>query len=612
MARQFLLGQRCFEEHFGVACEEVWLPDSFGYTAALPQIVRLAGCRWFLTQKISWNTTNAFPHHTFWWEGIDGTRVFTHFPPVDTYNAELTGRELAHAARNFRDKGAATRSLVPFGYGDGGGGPTREMLGARLAHRVASRARRRSRSRRRPRSSRPPRRSTRTPPVWAGELYLEIHRGTYTSQAAIKQGNRRSEHLLREAELWSATAAVRGLLDYPSEELERLWKTVLLHQFHDILPGSSIAWVHREARATYAAVAARLEAHHRDRASTRWPATATDEVVFNAGPVRAGQGVPGPVRRSRDRPSGLPCERSDGPALENELLRVELDEGGRDPSRARQGDRPRGAAARRCGEPAAAAPRPPRSGTPGTSTAPTATKVTDLDDGDGDGRRRRRGGDPLLRRILSQRNGSGSSATGSGDRDRGRLARAREGPQGGLRRRRARRPRGVRDPVRARRPADPRQHHLGRGPVRGVRAPVGARGRGRVRRRAGQRRDLRPRRHPPSARRRRHVHAGPAEPAARAAVPRPGDRPGPARAAVRAGARRRDRGGRRGGVRAQPAPPAPTGSGRSSRWCSVEGTAYVEAVKLAEDGSGDVVVRLYEPLGARTSVRVRASFEHAR
>ena len=136
MARQFLVGQRWFEEHLGTTCDEVWLPDSFGYTAALPQIVTQAGCRWFLTQKISWNTTNVFPHHTFWWEGIDGTRVFTHFPPVDTYTAELTGRELAHAARNFRDKGAATRSLVPFGHGDGGGGPTREMLGR--ASRTAS------------------------------------------------------------------------------------------------------------------------------------------------------------------------------------------------------------------------------------------------------------------------------------------------------------------------------------------------------------------------------------------------------------------------------------------------------------------------------------------
>ena len=128
LARQFVHGKRFFLDEFGIETEEVWLPDSFGYTGALPQLVKLSGSQWFLTQKISWNQTNKFPHHTFWWEGIDGTRVFTHFPPVDTYNAELSGRELAHAVRNFRDKGRATRSLVPFGYGDGGGGPTREML----------------------------------------------------------------------------------------------------------------------------------------------------------------------------------------------------------------------------------------------------------------------------------------------------------------------------------------------------------------------------------------------------------------------------------------------------------------------------------------------------
>ena len=128
MARQFVHGKRFFLERFSVECQEVWLPDSFGYSAALPQIAALAGCRWLLTQKISWNQVNTFPHHTFWWEGIDGTRVFTHFPPVDTYNSELSGAELAHAADNFREKGMAGRSLVPFGWGDGGGGPTREMI----------------------------------------------------------------------------------------------------------------------------------------------------------------------------------------------------------------------------------------------------------------------------------------------------------------------------------------------------------------------------------------------------------------------------------------------------------------------------------------------------
>ncbi len=329
MARQLLVGQRWFREHLGVTCDEVWLPDSFGYTAALPQIVTQAGCRWFLTQKISWNTTNVFPHHTFWWEGIDGTRVFTHFPPVDTYTAELSGRELAHAARNFRDKGAATRSLVPFGHGDGGGGPTREMLGraARTASLAGS-----------------PTVKVETPraffeaaeaeygsspggaPVWVGELYLEIHRGTYTSQAAMKQGNRRSEHLLREAELWSATAAVRGLLDYPVDELEELWRIVLLHQFHDILPGSSIAWVHREARKTYAEVAARLEALIAD-ALDALAGDGTDDIVFNAGPVTR-EGVPALGGNSLVEPRERQRARVETRLLENEHLRVELDDGG--------------------------------------------------------------------------------------------------------------------------------------------------------------------------------------------------------------------------------------------------------------------------------------------
>ncbi|MDJ0311960.1 glycoside hydrolase family 38 C-terminal domain-containing protein [Arthrobacter sp. H35-D1] len=257
MARQFTYGQRFFRENFGRECQEVWLPDSFGYSAALPQIVKLAGAKWFLTQKISWNTVNKFPHHTFNWEGIDGTRVFTHFPPADTYNSQLSGAELAHTVRNFRDKGAARNSLIPFGWGDGGGGPTREML---------------ARAKRTKNLEGSPQVAIASPaefftaaeaeypnaPVWKGELYLELHRGTYTSQALTKRGNRRSEHLLREAELWSATAAARCLIDYPYAELDRIWKLVLLNQFHDILPGSAIAWVHREAAESYARIAEEL------------------------------------------------------------------------------------------------------------------------------------------------------------------------------------------------------------------------------------------------------------------------------------------------------------------------------------------------------------------
>ncbi|MEV7084695.1 glycoside hydrolase family 38 C-terminal domain-containing protein [Streptomyces sp. NPDC093085] len=274
LARQIVHGKRFFREELGVETEEIWLPDSFGYTAAFPQLAELAGVKYFLTQKLSWNQSNRMPHHTFWWEGIDGTRVFTHFPPVDTYNAQFHGSELAHAERNFADKGVATRSLVPFGWGDGGGGPTREMV--EKARRLKS-------------LEGSPRVEIEHPsaffaaaweeygrraPVWSGELYLELHRATYTTQAKTKQGNRRSEHLLREAELWASAAAVRARrapgaargtrrgsrpYTYPYEALDRIWRTVLLHQFHDILPGSSIAWVHREARATYRAVREELE-----------------------------------------------------------------------------------------------------------------------------------------------------------------------------------------------------------------------------------------------------------------------------------------------------------------------------------------------------------------
>jgi alpha-mannosidase len=328
LARQFAYGKRFFRDEFGVETEEVWLPDSFGYTAALPQLIALSGSRWFLTQKISWNQTNRFPHHTFWWEGLDGTRIFTHFPPVDTYNATLSGAELAYASRNFADKGGATGSLVPFGYGDGGGGPTREMLAraARLRDLDGS-----------PRVviERPAEFFARAEaeyldaPVWTGELYLEFHRGTYTSQARTKQGNRRSEHLLREAELWCATAAVRHGMEYPYETLDRIWKLVLLQQFHDILPGSSIHWVHREAVANYAAVAAELEGLIAN--ALRVLAGDGDvRLAFNAAP-HSRNGVPalGAWPRSDGEPATVITQDGDGFVLDNGVLRVRVDGRGR-------------------------------------------------------------------------------------------------------------------------------------------------------------------------------------------------------------------------------------------------------------------------------------------
>lgn len=336
MARQFVYGKRFFLEEFGIETEEVWLPDTFGYSAALPQIVKAAGAKWFLTQKISWNTVNKFPHHTFNWEGIDGTQIFTHFPPVDTYSSDLSGGQLAHAARNFQEKGAASHSLAPFGWGDGGGGPTREML-ARVARNKNLEGA--------PRLSvespadffRAAEQEYQNPPVWVGELYLEFHRGTYTTQAKNKLGNRRSEHLLYEAELWSATAALRLGFEYPYDVLCRIWKQVLLLQFHDILPGTSIAWVHREAAETYAAIDAELneliaraqQALAAQDASEGSEASAAGALVFNAAPQER-DGIPAlSARWVPDRQiEQTAYAETDGWRLQNEHFIVRLDRSG--------------------------------------------------------------------------------------------------------------------------------------------------------------------------------------------------------------------------------------------------------------------------------------------
>ncbi|MET4094953.1 glycoside hydrolase family 38 C-terminal domain-containing protein [Arthrobacter sp. UYCu712] len=327
MARQFLEGKSFFLAEFGVECQEAWLPDSFGYSAALPQIVKAAGSKWFLTQKISWNQVNRMPHHSFNWEGIDGTRLFTHFPPVDTYNSELSGRELAHAERNYRDHGRGTTSLVPFGYGDGGGGPTREMLAAarRTADlegsprvRIGSAASFFTRAQA----------EYETLPVWVGEMYLELHRGTYTSQANTKQGNRRSEHLLREAELWCATAAVRTGHSYPAAELKRLWRLVLLQQFHDILPGSSIAWVHQDAERNYAAVARKLDAIITEAAGAVL-GTGGRDFLLNAAP-HARSGVPALAAAEpfRAEQQVAVAEAGGGYILDNGIIRAVINQGG--------------------------------------------------------------------------------------------------------------------------------------------------------------------------------------------------------------------------------------------------------------------------------------------
>jgi alpha-mannosidase len=286
IARQFLYGQSFFRSEFGVTSRGVWLPDSFGYSPQLPQLMRRAGFEWFFTQKISWNQVNRFPHHTFDWEGIDGSRVFSHFPPMDTYNSQLSGSELARATRQFKESRRASSSLAPVGWGDGGGGTTREMTGkARRTADLEGSARVRWEHPdaffERAKAELP------NPPVWVGELYLELHRATLTSQHKTKQGNRRGEHLLIEAELWAATAAVYAGFEYPYDELDELWELLLLHQFHDILPGTSIAWVHREAVANYARIAEGAEAVI-GRALDALAGEGDETLLFNAAPFARG------------------------------------------------------------------------------------------------------------------------------------------------------------------------------------------------------------------------------------------------------------------------------------------------------------------------------------
>ncbi|MEZ0325250.1 MAG: alpha-mannosidase [Fimbriimonas sp.] len=251
LIRQFLYGRRYFREKLGYNTEDMWLPDVFGYSAALPQILAKFNIKYFLTQKISWNQFNKFPHHTFWWQGIDGTRVWTHFPPADTYNGNCEPKEIAYSVKNYKDHARSDQSLYLFGFGDGGGGPTERHLEFLRRGRLAPNYPDVASGKRAIDFFREAKARSKDLLTWAGELYLELHRGTYTSQAANKKANRYSEFLLRDAEFLSCFAPVA----YPAKELEKLWKLVLLNQFHDIIPGSSVNEVYVDSAADYALVA---------------------------------------------------------------------------------------------------------------------------------------------------------------------------------------------------------------------------------------------------------------------------------------------------------------------------------------------------------------------
>jgi len=251
LVRQVVHGKLFLIEELGVEPTVGWLPDTFGFPGTLPQILRESGMPHFVTQKISWNQVNAFPHSTFWWEGIDGSRVLTHFPPAATYNGDASVVELRRTEQSFRDHGVASSSLYLFGHGDGGGGPTRGMLDNLLRMRDVDGLPQVEPGTAQEFFARTEAESDERLATWRGELYLERHRGVFTTQGRVKRDNRIAERLLREAEMWSCLHP-DGLGAYPREALDEAWKLVLLHQFHDILPGSSIHWVYEEAARDHA------------------------------------------------------------------------------------------------------------------------------------------------------------------------------------------------------------------------------------------------------------------------------------------------------------------------------------------------------------------------
>lgn len=247
MVRQFLYGKRYFRDKLGVETDDMWLPDVFGYSAAIPQILDKFGIKYFLTQKLSWNQWNKIPHDTFWWRGIDGTRVWSHFPPAHTYCANCTPSEMLKSLTNYKDHARSDRSLYLFGFGDGGAGPTEFHLERLRRARNAPCLPTVERKKQAIDFFKSAYEESRDLMTWSGELYFELHRGTYTSQAANKRGNRECEFQLRDAE-WLCSFSDDK---YPADELERLWKIVLLNQFHDIIPGSSVREVYVDSARDY-------------------------------------------------------------------------------------------------------------------------------------------------------------------------------------------------------------------------------------------------------------------------------------------------------------------------------------------------------------------------
>ncbi|KAA8645925.1 hypothetical protein EYZ11_002508 [Aspergillus tanneri] len=264
LVRQFLYGQRFFESHFGVRCTTFWLPDTFGYSTQIPQICRLAGMSRFFTQKLSWNNINNFPHTTFKWVALDGSQVMCHMPPSETYTAEAHFGDVRRSVTQHKSMDHDNTSLLVFGKGDGGGGPTFEHLEKLrrcrgLSDKVGLLPRVKMGESVDDFFARLERNAAEGTefPTWYGELYFELHRGTYTTQANNKRNNRKSEFLLREVEYLATLASLTrtdGSYEYPKKDIDNMWEGVLMCQFHDCLPGSSIEMCYDDSDKLYAEV----------------------------------------------------------------------------------------------------------------------------------------------------------------------------------------------------------------------------------------------------------------------------------------------------------------------------------------------------------------------
>jgi len=269
LARQLLYGQRYFEQQFGSLHRVGWLPDCFGFAPALPQIYKLAGIDSFFTTKTNWNETNRFPYDLFWWEGLDGTRLLAHtfFNPKDGYNGLFEAETLHAVWSHYRGKQQHPEGLLTLGYGDGGGGTTTEMLERQRAAEVLPALPQTRWGRVDDYFMRLHQTAQTEPlPVWLGEIYLELHRGTLSSQGRTKRLHRQAERSLLAAEVMTSLIALQGI-NLPMLQggkapgsLEPLWRELLKNQFHDILPGSSIGEVYAQAERELATVTAQAAA----------------------------------------------------------------------------------------------------------------------------------------------------------------------------------------------------------------------------------------------------------------------------------------------------------------------------------------------------------------